>query len=116
MMYKIEHIEIPSKNLAESMEFYSNAFGWECKMLGETYGFFKGPDGTAGGFDPTGTPSSDSGIVPYIGVEDIEATLSKIESLGGKTFKHKTEIGDDMGFYGMFTDPHGNRFGLWSAQ
>jgi hypothetical protein len=114
-MNGIEHIEIPSKNLEESMVFYSRAFGWECRKHNDYYAYFKAPNGVDGGFDPSGAPSADSGTTIYIRVDDIASTLSKIEELGGTVLRSKTEIGGEMGFYALFTDPHGNRIGLWSA-
>jgi len=114
-MNGIGHIEIPSRNLAESMAFYSSAFGWECGKESDFYAFFKTPNGVSGGFDPSSTPSSDAGTTIYIEVDDMNAALAKIGKLGGRVLKPKTEIGGEMGFYALFTDPHGNRMGFWSA-
>ncbi|MEP0814261.1 MAG: VOC family protein [bacterium] len=112
-MNEIEHIEIPTSDIKGSMEFYSAAFGWKCREVeGMNYGFFNPEGGPAGGFDPTAMPGS--GITPYIHVEDIEATLVKIENLGGSVVTPKTAIGGDMGFFALFHDPQGNRLGLWS--
>jgi uncharacterized protein len=50
--------------------------------------------------------------VVTVAVEDVDAALSKIERLGGKTVTKKTPIGE-MGFIGYFKDTEGNVVGLW---
>lgn len=113
-MYGIGHIEIPSRSLDESIDFYTNAFGWECRKHNDYYAFFETPTGQRGGFEPSASPNGDSGVLLYIETDNIGELLLRIEGYGGKTLKNKTEIGDNMGYYALFLDPHGNRFGLWS--
>lgn len=56
------------------------------------------------------TPSFDGSMV-YFSVDDIEATLAKIDSNGGKTLMEKTGIGEH-GFIAHFEDSEGNRVSL----
>ena len=51
----------------------------------------------------------------YVATDDIDATLDKAESLGGKTVIPKTEI-PNVGWFGFFTDPTGNMVGLFTGQ
>ncbi len=51
------------------------------------------------------------GVVVYIIVDDIEATLKKVTELGGDVVTPKTRQGP--AFKAYFTDPDGNLFGLW---
>jgi uncharacterized protein len=53
-----------------------------------------------------------SGPVLTIGVDDIDATLIKIEETGGSRLGEKVRVGD-MGFAAYFTDSEGNVLGLW---
>ena len=53
-----------------------------------------------------------SGPVLVVDVEDIDATLAKIEESGGTTVSAKQAVGE-MGFAAYFTDPEGNLMGLW---
>ena len=46
-------------------------------------------------------------------VDSITESLKRIEQAGGKTVTQRTEIGQDMGAFGAFTDPVGNEFGLY---
>jgi predicted enzyme related to lactoylglutathione lyase len=52
--------------------------------------------------------------VVVVDVESIDATLEKIESLGGKTVTGRTPVGT-MGFAAYFTDTEGNVVGLWET-
>jgi hypothetical protein len=53
-----------------------------------------------------------SGPVITIGVDDIDATLTKIEDTGGSRLGEKNAVGD-MGFAAYFQDCEGNVLGLW---
>jgi predicted enzyme related to lactoylglutathione lyase len=114
MAGSICHVDIPSKDLAASGEFYSSVFGWEISPMMDSYSLWKPQDGNAGGgfsVPDTGQPSS---VLPYIQVDDIEATLGQISGKGGSTAVPKTEIGGGHGFFAVFIDPAGNSMGLWS--
>ena len=52
-------------------------------------------------------------VLIYIATDDIDASLAKINKLGGKTLVPKNEI-PDIGWYAVFTDPTGNKFGLYT--
>lgn len=114
--HPIVHIEFPSRNLEESASFYSEAFGWKTQSVPEfNYAMFDAVGGPGGGFNPLGEVASKPGdVFVYIQTEDIEETLAKIESLGGKTVQSKTEI-PGMGWFAFFTDPTGNRVGLYTG-
>ena len=43
------HIEIPSKDIAKSKEFYGNVFGWTFQDYGPDYAGIQRPDGTESG-------------------------------------------------------------------
>jgi hypothetical protein len=47
-------------------------------------------------------------------VDDIEATLAKASTLGGKTVVPKQEV-PGMGWFAWFQDPEGNCIGLWKT-
>ena len=58
---------------------------------------------------------SHSGTLVYFQVNDIEGTLDKINSQGGKTLNPKMSIGE-YGFVAHFEDCEGNRVALHSTQ
>ena len=49
-----------------------------------------------------------------IDVDDLDAALKTVESLGGKQVGEKLPVGD-MGFAAYFEDPEGNILGLWQS-
>ena len=111
------HLEIPSKDFEKARKFYGDLFGWTFNEMKEwNYMMFKAPDGIGGGFDKSYDISSKPGIVFYIEVEDIEATIKKAESLGGKCIKPKTQISPDYGYLAFLGDLDGNHIGLWSKK
>ena len=109
------HIEIPSSDPQTNAKFYAAAFDWKIEnSAGFDYWLFKPQSGPGGGF-----PGFDAEmgiqrgeILLYIGTDDIEASLAKIESLGGKILSPKHEI-PGMGWWAFFADPTGNKLGLY---
>jgi uncharacterized protein len=79
---------------------------------------FAAEGGPGGGFvEVAGNapiPYKPDSLLVYVSTDDIEATLAKVESLGGKTVLAKTEI-PQMGWWAVFSDPTGNRVGLFSG-
>ncbi len=118
--HPIVHIEIPAKKAQEAGKFYGDLFGWKIEA-DPTYNYvqFQAEGGPGGGFvevDGSSAPiqyKPDSLLV-YVLTDDINATLAKVESLGGKTVLPKTEI-PQMGWWAVFADPTGNRIGLFTG-
>jgi predicted enzyme related to lactoylglutathione lyase len=113
-------IEIRARDAEETARFYENVFGWRMTEKATA-------DGTAVWLFDTGgeprienlrrggiwsRPSDESlGVVVYIVVEDIEATLEKVIALGGEVVGPKTPQGSAYRAY--FADSSGNILGLW---
>ncbi len=115
MINGICHVDFSAKDLGLA-EFYSKIFGWNLTPMGEGYTLWQnGEEQLGGGFTTPqeGQPFA-TGALPYIHVEDIDATLEQISAAGGSALVPKTEIGGGHGFFGIFLDPHGNKTGLWS--
>jgi len=117
MSHNIVHVEIPSTNAAVNAKFYGDAFGWKLEHAPEfDYWQFRPEAGPGGGFPGTGEPSGAKigELLVYIGTDDIEASLAKIESLGGKTLMPKQEI-PGTGWFAFFEDPSGNKVALYKS-
>ena len=115
--HAVVHVEIPSRVPKVNAKFYSDAFGWKLEHDPQfDYWQFASEPGPGGGFPGTDEPSSAKvgEVLVYIGTDDIPASLSKIESLGGKTLLPKTEI-PGTGWYAFFSDPTGNKVGLYTG-
>ena len=122
--HPIVHIEIPAKDIAGAEKFYGELFGWNIQSDPiHNYSLFQAEGGPAGGFVTTGEEGTDDGrvhykpdsLLVYISTDDIDASLARVEELGGKTVLPKTEI-PHVGWFGIFTDPTGNRIALFTAQ
>ncbi|MGD0528440.1 MAG: VOC family protein [Polyangiaceae bacterium] len=105
------HWEIQSQSPDKLHGFYADVFGWTIDANNPmNYGMVAsgGKDGIDGGIG--GSPAPGSRVVVYANVEDINATLGKIESLGGKTVMPRTDLG--MVVIGIYEDPEGNVMGI----
>ena len=114
--YPFVHIEISAKDPAASSKFYSDLCGWKIDVdpRYNYYQFSTGAQGAlAGAFTQTdGETYRPGDIIPYIGTDDIDAMLKKVQELGGKVLLPKTEI-QGVGWFAFFSDPAGNRIGLF---
>ncbi|HEY3295428.1 MAG TPA: VOC family protein [bacterium] len=109
----ITHFEIIGQNSSKLREFYGKLFDWKIKvekMGGGEYGMADTGGMPNGGItDPM--PGGGSMVTIYVGVDDLEGTLKKAESMGGKTVVPPTEIPGVVTF-AQFKDPSGNVIGL----
>ena len=116
--HPIVHIEIPARDTAAASKFYADAFGWNIQHEPSfNYYMFQANPGPGGGFVDVGNEIGGykvGEVLIYIGTDDIDATLAKIESLGGKTLQPKTEI-PQTGWFAYFADPAGNRIALYTS-
>jgi uncharacterized protein len=132
-MPTIAHFEIPSDNLERTKKFYTELFGWKMeKMPGtdqrEYWTFFtttndRGSSSSGGGGgDELRTVSGgmmerqmpQEPIMIYIGVDSVTEYSNKVERLGGKVIKQKTEV-PGYGWFAICTDTENNGFALWEA-
>jgi predicted enzyme related to lactoylglutathione lyase len=109
---KICYVEIPATDIATSAEFYGRVFGWNVR---------KRPDGSTSFDDTTGevsgswvlrrAPSSEPGLLVYVMVDSVAATLDAIVAGGGEIVQ---PIGADAPeITARFRDPAGNVVGLY---
>jgi hypothetical protein len=77
------------------------------------YATFDTHSGVGGGFSPISDNNPAGSVIVYIDTEDIDATLAKVQQLGGKVLVPRTEI-PDMGWFAIFFDPSKNRVGLFT--
>ena len=114
MSHPIVHIEFSAQDREAAARFYSDLFGWKVEQFPEmNYATFEAEGGPGGGFNPVTETNPAGAVVVYVGTDDIDASLAKAESLGGKTVYPKTEI-PGIGWFGLFQDPTGNTVGLYT--
>ncbi len=123
-MDKVVPFEIPADDTDRAKAFYEKVFGWQINkvpMPGMDYSMVttvetdekqmpKTPGAINGGLmarDSTG---------PYpvlvVDVENLDESLKKIESSGGKVIMPKMQV-MDMGLYARVKDCEGNVIGVW---
>jgi hypothetical protein len=104
--------EVIGKDGTKLQQFYGKAFDWQMQVAPEmNYGMIgNGGEGIDGGIGQ----GEKQGVTFYIEVDDPQAYLDKIESMGGKTVVPVTVI-PDMVTFAQFADPEGNVVGLVKA-
>ena len=115
--HPIVHIEIPATNPTAASSFYASLFGWSMTTEPQMdYTMFTAEGGPGGGLPKVDGANVKVGeVLISVGTDDIDATLAKAGSLGGRTLVAKTEI-PGMGWYAIFSDPTGNRIGLFTGR
>lgn len=109
----VVHFEIMGGKGNQLEKFYSELFGWKINSNNPMkYGIVDtggGPGGINGGVGANQDGSKRVSV--YVQVDDLQATLDKVERLGGKTILAPTEVpgGPKLA---MFTDPAGNVTGI----
>ncbi|MHB8646338.1 MAG: VOC family protein, partial [Thermomicrobiales bacterium] len=90
----IAHVDISANNQEEAGKFYESLFGWKIQPVPQmNYTMFAAEAGPGGGFAQVGEGMANAGqVLIYVSTDDIDASLAKVESLGGKTVLPKTEI------------------------
>ena len=108
MAAPVVHFEIHGKDGKQLQDFYTKLFSWKVDANNPMqYGMVEG-GGIGGGI----TKDDDGSMVTvYVEVPDLQASLQKAESLGGKTTQPPDQVpGGPM--IAQFKDPAGNTIGL----
>ncbi len=114
--HAIVHLEIPATDTAAASKFYADLFDWKIQVDPSfNYHMFQANPGPGGGFVQVGEASGykPGEVLIYVSTDDIDASLARVEALGGKTLQPKTEI-PHTGWFAFFADPTGNRIGLYT--
>jgi uncharacterized glyoxalase superfamily protein PhnB/predicted enzyme related to lactoylglutathione lyase len=108
------YIEIPAKDLQQSVAFYEQVFGWNIRHRDTGRPSFDDATGYISGAWVAGrAPSREPGLLPYIWVDGIEAILAKVAGAGGEVVE-STHLDSPGGEHiATFRDPAGNLFGLY---
>ncbi len=115
--HPVAHMEIPAQDTAAAAKFYNSVFGWESHVdtsSGMDYTMFQAPPGPGGAFVGLSEHVQPGVVIVYMGTDDIDATMSKIEAAGGSIVMPKMEVPNN-GWIAWFKDPTGNTFGLFQG-
>jgi len=109
---KICYIEMPATDVARSAEFYQKVFGWNVRTRGDgALAFDDGVGQVSGTWVKGRPPATTPGLLVYIMVDSVEATVEKVKANGGEIVQ---PIGADAPeITARFRDPGGNVIGLY---
>ena len=109
---KICYIEIPANDIRKSAAFYESVFGWRIRQRGDGSTAFDDAVGEVSGTWVVDRPTSAvPGLLIYIMVDSVEATIDAITANGGVVVQ---PIGVDAPeITARFRDPAGNVIGLY---
>jgi predicted enzyme related to lactoylglutathione lyase len=109
---KICYIEIPATDISVSANFYKKIFGWNLRTRGDgSIAFDDGVGEVSGTWVLNRKPMNEVGLLIYIMVDSVAATIDKVSANGGVIVQ---PIGaDHPEITARFTDPAGNVLGLY---
>jgi predicted enzyme related to lactoylglutathione lyase len=109
---KICYIEVPATDIQRSADFYAKVFGWRLRKRGDGHLAFDDATGEVSGTWLAGRPpSSQPGLLVYIMVDSVAATIDAVIAHGGQLVQ---PIGADAPeITARFRDPGGNVIGLY---
>jgi uncharacterized protein len=112
---KICYIELPAADIPRSVEFYKRVFGWNIRERGNGNYAFDDTTGQVSGSWRLGRPPSTTvGMLVYIMVDSVAATLDSVVANGGEIVQ---PIGGDAPeITARFHDPAGNVIGLYQER
>jgi len=124
-MNPVVHFEMPYEDRERLIRFYTRAFGWQMRKMGEDMGDYvtaattetdenmmvKTPGNINCGFFPKKPdwPAQYPSVV--IAVDDIKESIKKVADAGGEVLGEPVEI-PGIGQYVSFTDTEGNRVSI----
>jgi predicted enzyme related to lactoylglutathione lyase len=112
---KICYIEIPATDIERSSTFYQAVFGWNIRRRGDGHKAFDDGVGEVSGTWVTGRPpAATPGLLLYVMVNSVEATLKTVIANGGKIVQPVG--GDAPEITARVADPAGNVIGLYQER
>ena len=122
----VVHFEMPAKDKKRTADFYTNAFGWDMKLMGPDMGGYllatttesdekngrpKVPGTINGGFyDYKNEPGFQYPSL-VISVDDLKASIESVKKAGGKIVSEQMDI-PGIGLFVSIEDTEGNRVGM----
>jgi hypothetical protein len=108
--------ELSSPDTAASTTFYSGLFGWDVAPFEgiDNYFVIRVGEASNGGITVPQAPGTSPHWLVYFGVDDLDASLAKLEQLGGANIAGPIDI--QMARLAVVSDPQGAGFALYDGQ
>jgi predicted enzyme related to lactoylglutathione lyase len=112
---KICYLELPSRDIEESADFYHTVFNWSIRKRSDgSVAFDDGVNEVSGTWRTDRKPAIEVGMLVHIMVDDINATIQKIIQHGGTIVQ---AVGMDAPeITAWFRDLSGNILGLYQER
>jgi len=109
---RLAYVQIPAIDVSVSAAFYKFVFGWRLSGGSATHAsFIDATENVLGAFVTDRAVSRESGVILYVYVHGIDATLEKMVAIGSQVVKPPYPEGDI--WIATLTDPAGNVVGIW---
>jgi uncharacterized protein len=105
----VSYLRIAAPDVAQSAAFYRTVFGW--KTDNDASRFEDATGHVIGHFMVDLPVAGEAGVVPYIYVQNVDETLTRVTSAGGRVSIQPYPEGDL--WVAMTRDPAGNAIGVW---
>ncbi len=111
--HSIDYIELSVTDLAATMRFYADAFGWTFNGYGPGYAGIVSPDGRGevGGLNATGERRVGGSPLVLLYSDDLSASVEAVTRAGGAVTSGPYAYPGGSRFH--FTDPSGNELGVY---
>jgi uncharacterized protein len=111
MSGSLVHFEIPSRDTGRAKAFWGGVFDWSFNDpgMGMEYWMTRTGENQGGAIFAADQP----GVIVYFDTDDIDATIARIQELGG-TASEKSPI-PQVGWFARCTDTDGNAFSLFQS-
>jgi predicted enzyme related to lactoylglutathione lyase len=110
---EIRYLQIPTVDVGASASFYERALGWTIRTRSDgSTGFDDTTAQVSGEWVLDRQAAGDTGVLVYVRVDDVEASLERIAEAGGEIIVPRTRQ-DEAIAYATFRDPAGNVLGIF---
>jgi uncharacterized protein len=107
----ISYLRVPASEPRRSAAFYEAVFGWRVDLDRDDPSFEDGTGHVIGHFMADLSVAGEAGVVPYVFVESVDATLERVVANDGEVATPPYPEGDLR--VATFRDPAGNVIGVW---
>jgi hypothetical protein len=112
MPHPVIHAEIRSQDADATREFFAELFDWKVASEGGFPGYTFMDTGAVDGPAVAISPrqGAEDEVLFFVAVEDVAATLSRAEELGGTIIQPAQQVPGVS--FGVLADAHGHRVGV----
>jgi predicted enzyme related to lactoylglutathione lyase len=109
----VSYLRIPARDVPKSADFYRAVFGWRLRGTAEAPSFSDGTGHVIGHWRTDLPVAGEAGVLPYIYVTDLDATLRAAADRGTELVTAPYQEGNL--WIAVIRDPAGNFIGIWQA-